>query len=355
LRISSGNYEVIFDIDAKLKRIQALEGETARENFWDNQQTSQKIVRELKSLKSIVEPFLKIKEGVEDVRDIIGIAEAEDVESLKYFKEELSKISRRVDDLEFKTLLNGENDPNNAILIVNAGAGGTEACDWAAMIIRMHTLWAESKGYEITWLDQLQGEEAGIKNAILLIKGDYAYGYLKSESGVHRLVRISPFDANKRRHTSFASVDCIPELSDEIKIDIKEADLKIDTFRAGGKGGQHVNKTDSAVRITHLPTGIVTQCQNERSQFKNKTMAMKLLKAKLYEKEQRKKAEKTACSYDSKKDIEWGSQIRSYVLHPYKMVKDHRTGFETGNAQAVLDGKLDGFIEAYLKSLRTIA
>lgn len=355
MRISSGNYEVIFDIDAKLKRIQALEGETARENFWDNQQTSQKIVRELKSLKSIVEPFLKIKEGVEDVRDIIGIAEAEDVESLKYFKEELSKISRRVDDLEFKTLLNGENDPNNAILIVNAGAGGTEACDWAAMIIRMHTLWAESKGYEITWLDQLQGEEAGIKNAILLIKGDYAYGYLKSESGVHRLVRISPFDANKRRHTSFASVDCIPELSDEIKIDIKEADLKIDTFRAGGKGGQHVNKTDSAVRITHLPTGIVTQCQNERSQFKNKTMAMKLLKAKLYEKEQRKKAEKTACSYDSKKDIEWGSQIRSYVLHPYKMVKDHRTGFETGNAQAVLDGKLDGFIEAYLKSLRTIA
>lgn len=355
MRISSGNYEVIFDIDAKLKRIQALEGETARENFWDNQQTSQKIVRELKSLKSIVEPFLKIKEGVEDVRDIIGIAEAEDVESLKYFKEELSKISRRVDDLEFKTLLNGENDPNNAILIVNAGAGGTEACDWAAMIIRMHTLWAESKGYEITWLDQLQGEEAGIKNAILLIKGDYAYGYLKSESGVHRLVRISPFDANKRRHTSFASVDCIPELSDEIKIDIKEADLKIDTFRAGGKGGQHVNKTDSAVRITHLPTGIVTQCQNERSQFKNKTMAMKLLKAKLYEKEQRKKAEKTACSYDSKKDIEWGSQIRSYVLHPYKMVKDHRTGFETGDAQAVLDGKLDGFIEAYLKSLRTIA
>ena len=355
MRISSGSCEVIFDIDAKLKRIQALEGETARENFWDNQQTSQKIVRELKSLKSIVEPFLKIKEGVEDVRDIIGIAEAEDVESLKYFKEELSKISRRVDDLEFKTLLNGENDPNNAILIVNAGAGGTEACDWAAMIIRMHTLWAESKGYEITWLDQLQGEEAGIKNAILLIKGDYAYGYLKSESGVHRLVRISPFDANKRRHTSFASVDCIPELSDEIKIDIKEADLKIDTFRAGGKGGQHVNKTDSAVRITHLPTGIVTQCQNERSQFKNKTMAMKLLKAKLYEKEQRKKAEKTACSYDSKKDIEWGSQIRSYVLHPYKMVKDHRTGFETGNAQAVLDGKLDGFIEAYLKSLRTIA
>ena len=233
---------------------------------------------------------------------------------------------------------------------VNAGAGGTEACDWAAMLLRMYTLWAESKGYKITWLDQFQGEEAGIKNATVLIEGDYAYGKLKSESGVHRLVRISPFDSNKRRHTSFASVDVLPELSDEVKIDIKEADLKIDTFRSGGKGGQHANKTDSAVRITHIPTGIVTQCQNERSQFKNKAMAMKLLKAKLYEKEELKKMKANETAYDSKKDIEWGSQIRSYVLHPYKMVKDHRTGFEAGNAQGVLDGKLDQFIEAYLKN-----
>lgn len=238
---------------------------------------------------------------------------------------------------------------------VNAGAGGTEACDWAAMLLRMYTLWAESKGYTVTWLDQLQGEEAGIKNATILIKGDYAYGYLKAESGVHRLVRISPFDSNKRRHTSFASIDVLPELPEEIKIDIKEADLKIDTYRAGGKGGQHVNKTDSAVRITHIPTGIVTQCQNERSQFKNKSMAMKLLRAKLYERERQKKAKETENAYDSKKDIEWGSQIRSYVLHPYKMVKDHRTGFETGNAQAVLDGELDNFIEAYLKSAKTHA
>lgn len=237
-------------------------------------------------------------------------------------------------------------------MIVNAGAGGTEACDWAAMLLRMYTLWAESKGYEITWIDQLHGEEAGIKSATLLIKGDYAYGYLKAESGVHRLVRISPFDSNKRRHTSFASVDVMPEVSDEIKIEIKEADLKIDTFRAGGKGGQHVNKTDSAVRITHAPTGIITQCQNERSQFKNKEMALKLLKAKLYEREMRKKAIQTENAYDAKKDIEWGSQIRSYVLHPYKMVKDHRTDFEMGNADAVLGGKLDGFIEAYLKTTK---
>lgn len=210
-------------------------------------------------------------------------------------------------------------------------------------------MWAESKGYELTWLDQMQGEEAGIKNATLLIKGDYAYGYLKAEVGVHRLVRISPFDSNKRRHTSFASVDVIPEISDDVKIEIKESDIKVDTYRAGGKGGQHVNKTDSAVRITHIPTGLITQCQNERSQFKNKSMAMKLLRAKLFEMERQKRAKQIEKAYDSKKDIEWGSQIRSYVLHPYKMVKDHRTEFEVGNAQAVLDGKLDGFIEAYLK------
>jgi len=271
------------------------------------------------------------------------------VESLKHFKEDLSNIALKVDDLEFRTLLNGENDPNNAILSVNAGAGGTEACDWAAMILRMYTMWAEGKGYKITWLDQLQGEEAGIKSATLLVTGDYAYGYLKAETGVHRLVRISPFDSNKRRHTSFASVDVLPEVSDDINIEISETDLKIDTYRSGGKGGQHANKTDSAVRITHIPTGIVVQCQNERSQFKNKSMAMKLLKARLYELQRQKKAKDLETAYDSKKDIEWGSQIRSYVLHPYKMVKDHRTGFEMGNADAVLNGKLDGFIEAYLK------
>ena len=232
---------------------------------------------------------------------------------------------------------------------VNAGAGGTESCDWAAMLLRMYSRWSESKGYQITLIDSLSGEEAGMKNATVLIKGDYAYGYLKSESGVHRLVRISPFDSNKRRHTSFASIDVIPEVSDDIEIDIKEADLKIDTYRSGGKGGQSVNKTDSAVRITHIPSGIIVQCQNERSQLKNRQVALKVLKAKLYERERQKKVKQIESAYDAKKEIAWGSQIRSYVLHPYSMVKDHRTDCETGNAEAVLEGKIDQFIEAYLK------
>jgi peptide chain release factor 2 len=217
------------------------------------------------------------------------------------------------------------------------------------MLLRMYFKWAEGKGFTIDTIDQMSGEEAGIKSVTVLIKGDYAFGFLKSESGVHRLVRISPFDSNKRRHTSFASVDVIPEISDDIQIDIKESDLRIDTYRAGGKGGQHVNKTDSAVRITHLPSGIVVQCQNERSQFKNKQVSLKILKAKLYERERQKKVKKIENAYEAKKEIAWGSQIRSYVLHPYSMVKDHRTDCETGNSQAVLDGKIDNFIEAYLK------
>ena len=270
---------------------------------------------------------------------------------MKHFKDDLTKLAARLGRLEFNSLLSEDVDINNAILSINAGAGGTESCDWAAMLLRMYFKWAEGRGFTIDTIDQMSGEEAGIKNVTVLVKGDYAFGFLKSESGVHRLVRISPFDSNKRRHTSFASVDVIPEVSDEIKIEINPADLKIDTFRAGGKGGQHVNKTDSAVRITHAPTGIITQCQNERSQFKNKEMALKLLKAKLYERQMQKKAKEVENAYDAKKDIEWGSQIRSYVLHPYKMVKDHRTDFEVGNAEAVLDGKLDGFIEAYLKRL----
>lgn len=251
--------------------------------------------------------------------------------------------------MEFNSLLSEEADRNNAILSINAGAGGTESCDWAMMLLRMYFKWAEGKGFTIDTVDQMSGEEAGIKSVTVIIKGDYAFGFLKSESGVHRLVRISPFDSNKRRHTSFASVDVIPEVSDDIQIDIKEADLKIDTYRAGGKGGQHVNKTDSAVRITHLPSGIIVQCQNERSQFKNKQVSLKILKAKLYERERQKQVKKIESAYEAKKEIAWGSQIRSYVLHPYSMVKDHRTLCETGNSQAVLDGKIDNFIEAYLK------
>jgi len=240
-------------------------------------------------------------------------------------------------------------DRSNAILSINSGAGGTEACDWASMLFRMYSKWADKKGHKVQILDTLSGEEAGIKNVTAIIRGSFAYGYLKTENGVHRLVRISPFDANKRRHTSFASVDVIPEISDEIKVEVSETDLKIDTYRSGGKGGQHVNVTDSAVRITHIPTGLVVQCQNERSQHKNKSMAMKVLRARLYEVERKKKMTELTKHYDKKQKIEWGSQIRSYVMHPYSMVKDHRTNFQTSNVQAVMDGNIDGFVEAYLK------
>jgi len=237
----------------------------------------------------------------------------------------------------------------NAIISVNAGAGGTESCDWVEMLFRMYTKWSDQKRYVLQRIDYLQGEEAGIKNVTFIVKGEFAYGHLKSEKGVHRLVRISPFDANNRRHTSFASVDVSPEIDENIKIDIKEADLRIDTYRAGGRGGQHVNVTDSAVRITHIPTGIVAQCQNERSQYKNKSVAMKVLKSRIYEKELERKKAKIAKQEEQKKSIEWGSQIRSYVLHPYSMVKDHRTGCETSDASGVLDGDLDDFMDAFLR------
>lgn len=310
------------------------------------------MIKELKGLRGLIEPFVKIANEYKDLKDIVSIATPEDAESLTHFKNDLTLLKKRLDALEFSSLLDGEADRNNAIMSVNAGAGGTESCDWAAMLLRMYSRWAEDKKFQVEVIDQLAGEEAGIKNATALIKGEYAYGFLKAESGVHRLVRISPFDSNKRRHTSFASIDVIPEVSDDIQVDIKESDLRIDTYRAGGKGGQHVNKTDSAVRITHIPTGIVVQCQNERSQFKNKSVSLKILKAKLYEREHMKKVKEQESAYESKKEIAWGSQIRSYVLHPYSMVKDHRTDCETGNAQAVLEGRLDEFIEAYLRSIK---
>ena len=300
-------------------------------------------------MKFTIEPFMKIEKGFGELAELVGIIEPGDTRSIEHLRAEAAKWRKAFEELEFKSMMSGRVDRNSAILSINAGAGGTESCDWAGMLLRMYTKWAESKRYSVERLDYLQGEEAGVKNVTFIIKGDYAYGYLKSESGVHRLVRISPFDSNKRRHTSFASCDVIPEITDDINIDVKEADLRIDTYRAGGKGGQHVNKTESAVRITHVPTGIITQCQNERSQFKNKAMAMKMLKGKLYELEERKRRSKSQSAYDSKKEIAWGSQIRSYVLHPYSMVKDHRTDYETSNAQGVLDGELDGLIEAYLK------
>ncbi|MDP2913084.1 MAG: peptide chain release factor 2 [Candidatus Omnitrophota bacterium] len=339
----------IFDVDAKALEIKALEGEISKEDFWRDEARSKEIISKLKDAKAVVEPFLKIENDFKYIKEIISIALPEDNESLAHFKKDIAGLRQRVDELEFRSFLRDEADKNNAILSINAGAGGTESCDWAAMLIRMYVKWAEGKGYQIMLIDQLAGEEAGIKNATFLVKGGWAYGFLKSESGVHRLVRISPFDSNKRRHTSFASVDVIPEISDDVKIDLKEADLKIDTYRAGGKGGQHVNKTDSAVRITHMPSGIVVQCQNERSQYKNKAMAIKILTSRLYEKERMKKVKEIENAYESKKEIAWGSQIRSYVLHPYSMVKDHRTAYETSQAQAVLNGDIDGLIEAYLK------
>ena len=276
------------------------------------------------------------------------IAEVEDGGESAEARERLATTEKKLTSLELARMFTDRDDPRNVILSINAGAGGTEAQDWAEMLLRMYLRWAERRGFSAEIVDILAGEEAGIKNVTCLIKGDYAYGNLKAEAGIHRLVRISPFDTGKRRHTSFASVFVYPETPDDVVIDIDEADLRIDTFRSSGAGGQHVNKTDSAVRITHLPTGIVVQCQNERSQHKNKATAMKILKARLYELEMSKRAEKMEEIHKGKKEIAWGNQIRSYILHPYRMVKDHRTGVDRGDTEVVLDGDIDPFIESYL-------
>jgi peptide chain release factor 2 len=286
---------------------------------------------------------------LEDGAILLQLAEEEgDEKEIEGVRRKLDQIGKQIGDLELREMLGGEHDPNNAIVSINAGAGGTEAQDWAEMLLRMYLKWAEKKGFKSDIIDILPGEEAGIKNVTFTVTGDCAYGYVKAEIGIHRLVRISPFDTGRRRHTSFASVFVYPEISDEIVVEIDEADLRTDTFRSSGAGGQHVNKTDSAVRITHIPTGIVAQCQNERSQHKNRAMAMKVLRAKLYEKELEERAEKEKELYASKKEIAWGSQIRSYIMQPYKMAKDHRTGVTVGNVEGVLDGALDPFIEAYL-------
>jgi len=279
----------------------------------------------------------------------LGDAE-EDAEALAEVKSLLPGLERKVAGMEFARMLSGEHDANNAIVSINAGAGGTEAQDWAEMLLRMYLRFCEQKGFRTEITDYQAGDEAGVKGVTFNVEGEYAYGWLRAEMGIHRLVRISPFDANAKRHTSFSSVFVFPELSDDIEVEINEKDLKVDTYRSSGAGGQHVNKTDSAIRITHLPTGIVVSCQAERSQHKNRAVAMKQLKARLYELEVRKKEEENTAIAGEKKEIAWGSQIRSYVLHPYRMVKDHRTGFEVGNADAVLDGDLTGFIEAYLLS-----
>lgn len=319
-----------------------------KEGFW-NFPDKDKTLTELKFLKGKTDICAEFEKKFKDISELAEIVEENDQASLAHLADELAVLHKKIVDLEFKSLLSSPEDRCNAIVSINAGAGGTESCDWVAMLSRMYARWAESKGHKTDVTDMLQGEEAGIKNITFIVKGLFAYGYLKSEIGVHRLVRISPFDSNKRRHTSFSSVDVIPEIEDEIKIDIKESDLRIDTYRSSGAGGQHVNVTDSAVRITHIPTNIVVQCQNERSQFKNKATAMKILRAKLYEKEAKIRKDTLTKGYEEKSEIAWGSQIRSYVFQPYQMVKDHRTGFETSNYEGVLNGEIDGFLEAYLK------
>lgn len=332
-----------------MRRIQELEAETAKPDFWSNSEKKDATMAELKRLRAQTGVLVELEKQQKELEELCEITDDSDEVSLKMLGRESGDLLKKVEALEFQKLLSGPADRNGVVLSINAGAGGTESCDWVSMLLRMYTRWSEKRGYRVSITDLLVGEEAGVKNVTLLIEGEFVYGYLKSENGVHRLVRISPFDANKRRHTSFASVEVIPEVEDDIKIDVKEAELRIDVFRAQGKGGQGVNTTDSAVRITHLPSGIVVQCQNERSQLKNKATALKILKSRLYEKEMSKRQAEAQKTYSQKQDIAWGSQIRSYVLHPYNMVKDHRTEQETSNASAVLDGDIDEFLEAYLR------
>jgi peptide chain release factor 2 len=318
-------------------------------DFWKDLPAANKKNVALKELKDAVDIWGQVNRRIKELEDLYALASDQDQQILNEINSELSRIDEQLQLLETRTLFSGQFDKNNAILSINAGAGGTESCDWASMLFRMYSRWAQIKGLIVKVLDILPGEEAGIKNITFSVNGQYAYGYLKSERGVHRLVRISPFDANKRRHTSFASVDAIPEIQADIEIQINPQDLRIDTYRSSGAGGQHVNVTDSAVRITHIPTGIVVQCQNERSQHQNKAVAMNILRARLYEKALREKEEKLSTEHSKKQKIEWGSQIRSYVLQPYTLVKDHRTDYETGDINAVLDGKLDKFMEHFLK------
>lgn len=321
-------------------------------SFWEDLEKSQKVNREMKHLKGKIGKYQNLKSRIEDTGVLIELGiEEEDSSIMSEIQNEIEKLKRDVEALRLETLLSGPYDRNNAIISIHAGAGGTEAMDWASMLLRMYTRWCENKGYEVETLDLLAGEEAGVKSVTLGISGENAYGYLKAEKGVHRLVRISPFDSSGRRHTSFASMDVMPELDNDLELDIRSEDLKIDTYRSGGAGGQHVNKTESAVRITHLPTGIVAQCQNERSQIQNRETAMKVLKARLLERKETEAQEKIDKMKGEMKRIEWGSQIRSYVFHPYSMVKDHRTNEEMGNIQAVMDGELDPFINAYLQMM----
>lgn len=323
----------------------------AQPTFWNNKETAQETVAQVSSLRGVIGPFRGLMTRFEDFSVLGELAELEEDASELLAEADASwdGIETALDRLELVSFLSGKMDASNAIFSVHSGAGGTESCDWANMLYRMYTHWFERRGFSYELIDMQPGEEAGIKNATLIVRGEFAYGYTRGEKGVHRLVRISPFDANKRRHTSFAAVDVVPEVDDDIEIEINEGDLRVDTYRSSGAGGQHVNRTDSAVRLTHLPTGIVVTCQNERSQHKNRATAMKILKARLYEAREEEKRSEQSAEYGAKTDNAWGNQIRSYVLQPYQMVKDLRTDVETSNVNAVLDGDLDRFIEGYLK------
>ena len=323
-------------------------------DFWKRDQDYvSKITQERSDLNDKIDQWLKNEQELKDVKVLLEIADEEgDRDSIAEIVKEIKALEDRINHLYIKSLLGNEDDKKNAIVHINAGAGGTEAQDWAEMLFRMYSRWCERRGYEIEIMDLQEGEEAGIKSVMFLVKGNYAYGYLKSENGIHRMVRISPFDATRRRHTSFAAVSVFPEVDTHIEIDIDEKDIRIDTFRASGPGGQHVNKTSSAVRITHIPTGIVVQCQNQKSQHRNKEMAFKVLRARLYELEKRKQEQKKQEIHRSQKEIAWGSQIRSYIFNPYRLVKDHRTSVEVGNLERVMDGDIDIFINGYLRSNR---
>jgi len=339
-----------FDLSDKKSQFKKLEKKMSGAGFWDNPDTAQRVVSQLSGLKSVIEPMEELQCEANDLAELFEMAAAElDKEELAQLEEDLGELVKQCEQIELAGLLCRPNDMKSCFFSIHAGAGGTESCDWANMLLRMYTRYFEMKKYKFRELDITPGEEVGVRSVTLRVSGPFAYGKLSCETGVHRLVRISPFDSQKRRHTSFAAVDCVPEFDDDIDIEINEGDLRIDFYRASGAGGQHVNKTSSAVRITHEPTGIVVQCQNERSQHKNRAEAMKVLKARLYMREQQKRDAEVAKLYGDKGEIAWGNQIRSYVMQPYQMVKDHRTEFQTGNVAAVLDGELDGFIESYLQ------
>jgi peptide chain release factor 2 len=333
----------------KQLQMKKLQSQIAKTGFWDNPDAAQKVVSQLSVLKAIIDPAEELQREIADVKELFELAMSEsDQDELRQLENQLVIVEKKCDQVELSGLLSRPEDTKNCFFGIHAGAGGTESCDWTNMLLRMYTRYFDVNKYKYEELDLVPGEEAGIRSIMLRVSGPFAFGKLSCETGVHRLVRISPFDSNKRRHTSFAAVDCVPEFDDDIAIEINDDDLRIDYYRASGAGGQHVNKTSSAVRITHIPTGIVVQCQNERSQHKNKAQAMKYLKAKLYMLEQQKRDAEIEKLYGNKGEIAWGNQIRSYVLQPYQMVKDHRTDFQSGNVTAVLDGDIEPFIESYL-------